>query len=66
MEDLLIRKINGGINAIKGGRKSPQEAQLGALLNRLKKVNEPMYDDLMVKYKEAIQIHNNLNKDLQF
>ena len=58
MEDLLIKKIKGGINAIKGGRKSPKEAGLGSSLNRLKAVNEPMYDELMEQYKEALEVYN--------
>jgi hypothetical protein len=66
MEDLLIRKIKGGINAIKGGRKSPQEAGVGVSLNRLKAINEPMYDELMAQYKRAVETYNNDKHDLPF
>lgn len=54
MEEILVKRIGGGIRAINGGRKTPQEAGIGALLNRLKEVNLPMYEELMEKYKEAV------------
>lgn len=61
MEDILIRKIKGGINAINGGRKSPKEAELGSSLNRLKGINEPMYEDLIAQYKDAVTKYNEQN-----
>lgn len=51
MEDMLIKKIKGGIGAIKNGVKTPQEASLGKFLNMLKDINKPMYDELMNDYK---------------
>ena len=53
MEDHLIKKIKGGILAIKNG-KTPQEANVGFSLNRLKEINRPMYDELMNDYKYAV------------
>jgi hypothetical protein len=55
MEDILIKKIKGGISAIKCGNKTPQEVGIGAFLNRLKTINKPMYDELMNDYKAVIQ-----------
>jgi hypothetical protein len=51
MEDQLIRKIKGGIFAIKNGTKTPQTANLGIFFNKLKEINKPMYDELMNNYK---------------
>jgi hypothetical protein len=51
MEDLLIRKIKGGIQGIKNGTKESKE--IAPLLNRLKGVNEGMYLDLLEEYKKA-------------
>lgn len=51
MEDLLIRKIEGGIRGIKNGTKEPKE--IAPLLNRLKGINEGMYLDLLEEYKKA-------------
>ena len=53
MEDLLIRKIKGGINGIKNGTKEATE--IAPLLNRLKSVNEGMYDELLQEYKNALE-----------
>jgi len=58
MEDLLIRKIKGGINAIKGGRKSPQESGVGAYINKLKTMNVMMYEDLLNDFQHAIKKYN--------
>ena len=52
MEDLLIRKVKGGINGIKNGTKEAKE--VAPLLNRLKGVNEGMYDELLEEYKKAL------------
>lgn len=57
MEDLLIRKIKGGINGIKNGTKEATE--IAPLLNRLKGVNEGMYDELLQEYKKALEKRKN-------
>jgi hypothetical protein len=53
MEDLLIRKIKGGILGIKNGTREVTE--IAPLLNRLKAVNEGMYDELIKDYKSALE-----------
>ncbi len=58
MEDLLIKKIKGGINAIKNGIKSPKDAGLGVYLNKLKTINQMMYEELMNDYKYSVQKYN--------
>ena len=52
MEHKLILKIKGGIMGIKTGTKTP--ADVGPLLNSLKKINVPMYDELFNDYKAAL------------
>lgn len=54
-EDQLIRKITGGIAAIKRGTKTPEEAGLGRMLNTLKGLNLPMYEELFDNYKAAVE-----------
>lgn len=54
MEDLLIRKIKGGINGIKNGTK--EAIEIAPLLNRLKSINEGMYDELLKEYKITLLI----------
>ena len=53
MEDLLIRKIEGGIRGIKNGTKEPKE--IAPLLNRLKGLNGGMYDELLKSYSNALE-----------
>ena len=53
MEDLLIRKIKGGILGIKNGNKEITE--VAPLLNKLKNVNEGMYEELLQDYKVALE-----------
>jgi hypothetical protein len=53
MEDLLIRKVKGGINGIKNGTKDATE--IAPLLNKLKDLNEGMYDELVQEYKIGLE-----------
>lgn len=53
MDELLIRKVKGGILGIKEGTKKPSEVV--GLLNRLKESNVGMYDELLPKYIQAVK-----------
>jgi hypothetical protein len=55
MRRTLEIKIIGKINAIKNGTVTPKESGIGSLLNRMKTVDEPLYDDLLGKYKKALK-----------
>ncbi len=57
-EDILIKNIKNGIRSIKLGNKSPQEANIGTFLNRLKDINEGMHLDLMNDYKATVKAYN--------
>lgn len=52
MEERLIKKIKGGMGAIKRGEKTKLEASLGTSFTQLAKLNKPMYDELMEEYKK--------------
>lgn len=54
MEDILIRKIKGGMLGMRQGTKTQEE--IGRLLNKLKDINKPMYDDLLNDYKKTIEL----------
>lgn len=54
-ENDLIKKITGGIGAIKRKEKTPKEANIGASLNKLKDMNIGQWEELMAKYKEAVK-----------
>lgn len=49
------KKVLSGIMAIKNGKKTPAEAGVGKILNSLKSLDEPLYEELIKKYKEAIK-----------
>ena len=61
-EELCIQNIARGIRLIQSGKKSPKEAGVGSSLNRLKEMNLGMYEDLLAKYKIAVERYNSLNK----
>jgi hypothetical protein len=60
-EDICIRKAKAGTTAIKNGTKTPQEAEVGKFLNRLKPLNEGMYDELLTEYKAVMELYNKDN-----
>lgn len=51
MEEIIIKKIRGGILGMKMKTKTP--ADVAVWLNKLKVVNQPMYDELFNNYKAA-------------
>lgn len=53
-EELYIKHIENGIRSIKNGSKTIQEANVGLSLNKLKQVNEGLYEDYLKKYKEVL------------
>lgn len=65
LEELLIRKIESGTRGIKLGTKTPETAEVGKSLNKLKTLNEGMYIDLLNNYKAVLLTYNdkkNANK----
>ena len=53
-EEQLIRKIKGKTAGIKCGSIKPEDSGIGVLFTSLKKMNEPMYDELMNNYKAVM------------
>jgi hypothetical protein len=47
IEETYVKHIESGIRAIKLGTKKPDEANVGKYLNKLREVNEGLYDDFM-------------------
>jgi len=50
MEEMCLKKIDGAIRAIKLGTKRPEDTDVGKLLNRLKPLNEGMYQEKLNEY----------------
>jgi hypothetical protein len=55
MEEICIRKIEGGIRGIKLGTKTPMDVDITNSFNRLKEINQGMYADLMNNYKKVLE-----------
>lgn len=53
MEEILIKKIKGGMLGIKNNTKEPKE--VAVLLNKLKTINKPMYEELLNDYKKTME-----------
>ena len=53
-EEMYIRHIENGIRSIVNGTKTVKEANVGMSLNKLKTVNEGLYEDYLKKYKEVL------------
>ena len=53
MEDIIIRKVKGGIMGIKNGTKQPKEVIVW--LNKLKPINKSMYDELINDYIAVVK-----------
>jgi hypothetical protein len=58
MNERLLKRsektIRVGIKNIKDGLKTPKEAGIGRVLNAMKNLDEPLYDDLLEQYKDAL------------
>jgi len=53
-EEMYIKHIDNGIRSIVNGTKTVKEANVGMSLNKLKTVNEGLYEDYLKKYKEVL------------
>ena len=66
MEELIIKKIIGGLMGMKNKTKEPKEVAMW--LNKLKPINPGMYEDYFNKYKllvrkdQAYTINNSIFK----
>jgi hypothetical protein len=54
-EEIYISRIQGGIRGIRMGTKTPETAQVGKWLNKLKPLNDGMHDELFEKYQRCIK-----------
>ena len=55
IEETYVKHIECGIRAIKLRTKKPEEANVGKFLNKLRTVNDGLYDDLLAKYKRIME-----------
>lgn len=57
-EEMYVKNIESGIRAIRMGVKAPKDTLAPVSLNKLKGLNEGLYDDLIKKYKTAVEEYN--------
>ena len=63
-EETYVKHIECGIRAIKLKTKTPQEANVGKYLNKLRDVNDGLYDDLMDKYQNVVKKYKNTTEKI--
>jgi hypothetical protein len=50
----LEKNIKLKMNLIKEGKLLPKDSGIGKLINSLKPLDEPLYDKIMVEYKDIL------------
>jgi hypothetical protein len=60
-EEIYIRNVENGIRGIRLGAKKPEDVAeaVASNLNRLNKVNEGMFEDLLRKYENVVNDYKN-------
>jgi hypothetical protein len=58
IEESYIRKTEGLIRSIKHGTKPPKDANVEYYLERVKKTNVGMHDDLLKRYEKVLEDYN--------
>jgi hypothetical protein len=51
----LEKNIRQKMFDIKSGNLTPKESKIGKLINSLKALDEPLYDNIMIEYKQILQ-----------
>lgn len=50
IEEIVVRKIEGGIRGIENGTKLPEDVNVPMQLKKLQAINDGLYEDLCDKY----------------
>jgi hypothetical protein len=61
-EEIYVSRIENGIRAIRKGTKTPNEVNVHLWLNKLKNLNDGLYDDLLAKYVKVIKEYEKIFK----
>lgn len=60
-EETYIKNIENGIRGLRLRSKTPSQVNVGSNLNRLKILNEGLYDEYLTKYTKALKEYNKHN-----
>jgi hypothetical protein len=66
LEEIYVKHIECGIRAIKLGTKKPEDANVGKFLNKLRDVNDGLYDDLLERYRNVIENYKKNEEKLAY
>jgi len=55
MFDILEKKIRGKFIGLRNGTETPATCGIATLLNKMKGINEPFYDSLLLEYKNILE-----------
>lgn len=60
-EEMYIKNVENGIRGIRLGTKKPEDIStvISSNLNRLNKINEGMFEDLLKKYENVVNDYKN-------
>jgi hypothetical protein len=61
-EETYIKNIENGIRGLRLRTKTPSEVNVGSNLNRLKILNEGLYDEYLAKYTKVLKEYNKHNE----
>lgn len=53
MEELILKKVRGGIRGLKMGTKTIDEARVTYFLDKLAKINDGLYQDYYMEYNKV-------------
>lgn len=54
----LEKQILGKMLAIKTNKSTPKDSGIAVLINKMKTLDEPLYDNLLEKYKVVLEKYN--------
>jgi len=57
----LEKQIIGKMLSIKIGKSTPKDSGIASLLNKMKTLDEPLYNELISRYKVVLKNYNDLN-----
>ena len=54
IEECYVKKIESGIRSIKLGMKTPEQVKINGTLEKLRLVNDGLFDELQTKYTNIV------------
>ena len=58
MEELLIKRVEADIRGLRMGTKTTEQIKIMYFLDKLKKLNDGLYDDYLEKYMKVRKMYD--------